>query len=78
MESSKAVGKKNVTQKDIDCHNRGKEQRVNYKVYGPKLLALLKAIYECPIHDKAALGVSISDAGDLLMEIQDRYGEMED
>ena len=78
VESSKAVGKKNVTQKDIDCHNRGKELKVNWKKFGPLCHAHLKAIYEIPVHDKNVLMVRISDAGELLSEIEEKYGMMED
>jgi len=75
VESSKATGKRKTTQKDIDCHNRGKQKKVNWSFYGPKLLTLLKAIYECPITDKNKLMGKIADAGELLAEIEDRYPE---
>lgn len=78
VKSAKESGKKKATQKDVDAHNAGKIQRINFKLYGPKLLAILKAIYECPINDKAGFSVKIADAGDLLSEMQDKYGEMED
>ena len=72
VKKAKGEGRSKATKKDV-----GTGKQIKWAIEGPKLYAVLKALYDCPLNDKNRYSVCISDAGDLLSELQDRY-DMED
>jgi ParB family chromosome partitioning protein len=71
IETSTKAGRKKATQGDLD---RVKTASVSWKTQGPKCYALLKAIYETPATQKDSLWKRISEAGELLGEIEEKMG----
>ena len=50
-------------------------KKIPWSTYGPKMHAFLKGIYETPANDRQRLMEKISNAGELLAEIEDKYPE---
>jgi len=75
-EVAKETGKKKTTQKDLQAEQNAKAKKINWLLYGPKIRKLLNDIYETPVTNRDKQQDKIMAAGELLTEMEDKYGEI--